>query len=197
MIKKLSFILIAVVFMTSCSTQRSIGNGAYSDISLNRDSDQYTLKRLEEVNAESRAIFGIPLDGDVAKKEGVIVRFNGIKLNAQKRIWPVLSMVALSVATGSIINDIAGYNDNGERTLGLALSSVIGIPIAGAINNQVWSDAALSRASWNANSELLQNNPEIDIFLNPKYEVKNNNGLWSQKATLKANVMGARILTDE
>ena len=205
MFKKLVFVAVITLFTVSCSTHRSIGNGAFSDISLVRDSDQYELKRLNEVKAESKALFGIPLDGNVAKKEGVVVRFNGIKINAQKRIWPVLSMVALSVATGSIINEAVGYKEeetdwgtyeSDEYKLGLALSSVIAIPIAGAINNQIWSDAAYSRASWNANSELLDENPEIDVFLNPKYEVKTKGGIWTQKAELSAKVMGARIITD-
>ena len=201
--KSLFFVFLSALLVTSCGTNRSIGNGAYSDISLVRDSDQYELKRLEPVNARSKAIFGIPIDGNVSKKEGVIVRFNGIRLNAQQRVWPILSMVALSVATGSVINTIVGTKDNtdnweeyGEDKLGLALSSVIAIPVAGIINNQLWSDAALSRAAWNANSELLQENSEVDVFLNPKYDIQTKTGLWMQKAELEVRAMGARILTD-
>lgn len=195
MIKNFTLILIAVLGLVSCSTQRSIGNGAYSDISLNRDSNEYTLKRLDEVSAESRAIFGIPIDGKVAKKEGIVVRFNGINLSAQNKFIPTLSMVALTFVTGSALHGVIG-DEIEEEALSYTISGVAAIPIAGAINNQIWSDAALSRASWNANSQLLQENPEIDVFLNPKYEIKTNNGLWSQRASLEAKVIGARIKTD-
>lgn len=203
--KILLFLLVIAFTFSSCSTSRSIGNGAYSDVSLVRDSDGYELRRLQEVNSESRAIFGIPL-GNSAKKEGVIVRFNGINVTAQKKIWPVLSMIALSVATGSIINEAVGYKtedtdygsyETDEYKLGLALSSLIAVPVAGAINNQIWSNAAYSNAAWNANSTLLEQNPDIDVFLNPKYDLEIKNGFWSQKVKLRARVMGATLLTDE
>lgn len=201
----LLFISISILSFTSCTTSRGIGNGAYSDISLVRNSDDYQLKRLQEVNSKSRAIFGIPL-GTSAKKEGVIVRFNGINVTAQKKIWPMLSMVALSVATGSVINEAVGYKtedtdwgsyETGEYKLGLALSSLIAIPVAGAINNQIWSDAAYSNAAWNANSVLLEQNPDVDVFLNPKYDLEIKNGIWSQKVNLRARVMGATLETDK
>lgn len=204
--KNFLLLLLAAVFtFSSCTTSRGIANGAYSDISLVRDSDSYQLKRLQEVKSESRAIFGIPL-GSAAQKEGVIVRFNGINVSAQKKFWPIVSMVALSVATGSIVNEVAGHKtedtewgsyETNEYKLGLALSSLIAVPIAGAINNQLWSDAAYSNAAWNANSTLLKQNPEIDIFLNPRYDLEIRNGLWSQKVELRARVMGATIETDE
>lgn len=185
---------ISLLF-SSCSTQRSIGNGAYSDISLVRNPDGYTVKRLNEVNTESKAIFGIPVGG-VASKEGIVVRFNGINLRAQQKFLPTLSMVALTFVTGSTIYGVIG-NEFDEDALGYAVSGVAAIPIAGAINNQIWSDAAFSRASWNANSTLLDQNKEVDVFLNPKYEIQTKNGLWTQRVNLKANVMGATILTDE
>jgi hypothetical protein len=190
----LSLLLVSLFLFTSCSTQRSIGNGAYSDISLERSSDQYKLKRLKEVNTSSKAIFGIPL-GKKSDKQGVVVRFNGINLSAQQKFLPTLSMVALTVVTGLQINGILdGVIE--EEALSYAASGIVAIPIAGAINNQIWSSSAYSRASWNANSELLEKNPEIDVFLNPKYQIKTKNGLWTQRVELKANVMGAEIITD-
>lgn len=115
-------------------------------------------------------------------------------------------MVALSVATGSVINELVGYKtedtdygsyETNEYKLGLGLSSVIAIPVSGMINNQIWSDAAYSNAAWNANSRLLEENPEIDVFLNPKYDLEIKNGIWRQKVQLRARVMGATLLTDE
>ena len=195
MLKKLCFIALTALFATSCSSHRSIGNGAYSDISLNRSSDQYELKRLPEVNSNSRAIFGIPVDKNVSKKEGIIVRFNGVNLNAQSRFLPALSMIAITAVTGSAIHEIVG-NEFDEEALGYGVSYLGAIPIAGFLNNQIWSDAALSRASWNANSELMQENQEVDVFLNPKYEIETSNGIWTQRASLNVKAMGARILTD-
>ena len=194
--KKLLLIVgcITLIF-SSCTTNRAIGNGAYSDISLVRDTDGYTVKRLKEVKSESKAIFGIPIGG-VSSKEGIVVRFNGINLKAQQKFLPTLSMVALTVVTGGAIYELIG-SEFDEEALGFAVSGVAAIPIAGAINNQIWSDAAFSRASWNANSTLLEENNDVDVFLNPKYEIQTKNGLWTQRVSLKANVMGATILTDK
>lgn len=194
--KNLLLLLFSILLFSSCSTQRSVGNGAYSDISLVRNFDEYTVKRLQEVKTESRAIFGIPIDGKVAKKEGTIVRFNGINFKAQQKFWPTFSMAALTFFTGSVIHGLVGHKIE-EEALGYAASGLAAIPLAGAINNQIWSDAAFSRASWNANSELLDKNPNVDIFLNPKYEIKTRNGIWGQRVELSAKVMGATILTDE
>lgn len=190
----LLLIFIILISFSSCTTQRSIGNGAYSDISLVRNSDQYELTRLKEVESESSAIFGIPTGGK-AKKEGVVVRFNGINLKAQQKFLPTLSMVLLTVATGGVIYEFVG-NEIEEEAIGLAVSYVAAIPVAGIINNQIWSDAAFSRASWNANSILMEENPNVDVFLNPKYEIETKNGLFGQKVKLKAKVMGATLTTD-
>lgn len=193
--KNFLVLALGLVLFSSCSTQRSIGNGAYSDISLERSSDEYTLKRLNAVKSESKAIFGIPIGGQ-AKKEGIVVRFNGINLGAQQKFLPALSMAVLSFATGSTIYGVVG-NEFDEEAIAIGVSAVGAIPIAGFLNNQIWSDSALRNASWNANSTLLEENRDIDVFLNPKYEIQTNNGIFSQKASLRAEVMGAIIETDE
>jgi hypothetical protein len=106
--------LLTVTLLTSligCQSQYGISNGAYSDISLNRDSKEYSIKRLKEVSVESKALFGIPIDKSVNKKQGLIVRFNGINLTASKRFWPIVSMVGVSLATGMVIQGIAGTKE--------------------------------------------------------------------------------------
>ncbi len=208
--KKIILTLLSVIMLTSligCQSQYGISNGAYSDISLNRDSKEYSIKRLKEVNVESKALFGIPIDKSVNKKQGLIVRFNGINLTASKRFWPIVSMVGVSLATGMVIQGIAGtkeidynntnyyYNDTSENKISLGVATLIGIPIAGAINNQLWS-SSLSRAAWELNNQLIEKNPEVDVFLNPKYDIDLKRGFWTQKAVIKAKVMGATIKTD-
>lgn len=204
--KKIISTFLTITLVTSligCQSQYGISNGAYSDISLNRDSKEYSIKRLKEANIESKAVFGIPIDKSVNKKQGLIVRFNGINLTASKRFWPIVSMVGVSLATGMAIQGIAGtkeiddvnYYDTAENKLSLGVATLIGIPIAGAINNQIWS-SSLSRAAWELNNQLIDQNPEVDVFLNPKYDIDLKHGFWTQKAVIKAKVMGATIKTD-
>ena len=203
------FYCILFVTMCSCSSSSKISNGAYSDISLNRDSKDYTITRLKEINKEEKAIFGIPTGKSLSKTGGMVVRFNGVNLTASKKIWPILSMVGLSVAIGTGISNISGFKKNepnynngyyytgysDEPNLPYALGIVLATPIAGIINNQIWN-GALSRAAYEANAQLLRDNDDIDVFLNPKYEFETSKGIFTQKAKINFRVMGAKIKTD-
>jgi len=198
------FYCILFVTMCSCSSSSKISNGAYSDISLNRDSKDYTITRLKEINKEEKAIFGIPTGKSLSKTRGMVVRFNGVNLTASKKIWPILSMVGLSVAIGTGISTISGfkkeeYYDGYYPTDRLNIPYAFGIalatPIAGILNNQIWN-GALSRAAYEANAQLLRDNDDIDVFLNPKYEFETSKGIFTQKAKINFRVMGAKIKTD-
>ncbi len=210
--KKIILLSLFAIVLSSCRSQVGISNGAYSDISLNRDSKEYTITRLKEINSESNAIFGIPTDKSMNKKQGLIVRFNGINLTASKRFWPIVSMVGLTFITGKMISAAGGYKEetikedywfgsyeytyvSDKPKIGMGLASIIALPISGFINNQLW-DGSLSRASWDANSKLLQDNNDIDVFLNPKYDIDVKRGIWTQNAKLKLRAMGAKIKTD-
>lgn len=211
--KKIISLAIAAILLMSCKSQIGVSNGAFSDVSLTRDSKEYQIKRLKEINAQSNSIFGIPIDKNMSKKQGLVVRFNGINLTASKRFWPIVSMVGLTLVTGEIISTASGYKTedrtypswNGgsytvsqqtdERNISLGLASLMAIPISGFINNQLW-DGSLSRAAWETNSQLLRDNDDIDVFLNPKYDIEVKRGIWTQHANLKLRAMGAKIKTD-
>ncbi len=212
--KKIILLSLFAIVLSSCRSQVGVSNGAYSDISLNRDSKEYTVTRLKEINSESNAIFGIPTDKSMSKKQGLVVRFNGINLTASKRFWPIVSMVGLTFVTGKMISSAGGYKqetvqgynywgggtyeytvDSDKPKIGMGLASLIAIPISGFINNQLW-DGSLSRAAWEANSKLLKDNDDIDVFLNPKYDIDVKRGIWTQNAKLKLRAMGAKIKTD-
>jgi hypothetical protein len=202
--KKIILLSLLSIVMISCKSQLGVSNGAYSDISLNRDSKDYSIKRLKEINTESQAIFGIPTDKSLSKKQGLVVRFNGINLMSAKRFLPIVTMVVLTATTGFAIQSFVGNKkedtgwgsyDTGEPKMSLALASLLAIPISGALNNQLWN-GSLNRAAWHANSELLRDNDDVDVFLNPKYDVETNYGIWTQSTKLKVRTMGARIKCD-
>lgn len=191
-------LLISVLFsFIGCSSYLQTANGAYSDISLTRDPDGYTVKRLAEVKETGKAFWGIPKNNK-NKKQGMIFRFNGINLDQANGFWPTLSLIGMSTF-GSLT--IAGIINPGwfyyEEYATLLLSTAITLPITGAINNALFSNSAYQTAAFNLNSKLLTQNPDVDVFLNPKYEIVKQNRLWSQEAKIKANVMGATIIVDE
>lgn len=192
-------VLAVITLCSSCSSYQSISNGGYSDVSLNRNSNEYELKRLEEISADGKALFGIPMKAK--KKQGTVVRFNGVDLGKSNQLLPILTMIGYTAITGFAINEIGGtkFDNNSfdvKDNIGLLPSFALALPVAAILNNYTWSGSALQNASWNLNSELLEKNPDIDIFLNPKYEIEFEQGVFTQKAKVKAKVMGATILTD-
>jgi hypothetical protein len=192
-IKLLIFGLIPM-FLFSCASNSLISNGAYSDISLNQDPDQFEIKRLNEVKSKGTTLFGVPIDKNLGNKTGMVVRFNGINLFGAKRIVPALTLVGLSIATGGVLQSAFGYSDSGGYKLPLAAASVLALPISGAINNQVWgSYMAAGRSAQHLNRELVEKNQDVDVFLNPKYNINYKNGLWKTDANISLKAMGATL----
>jgi hypothetical protein len=114
----------------------------------------------------------------------------------------------LSLVTGRVIQGISGYktetvdyggysysSPSDKHNLSLGVATLLAIPVSGFINNQIWN-GALNRAAWQANAQLLKENDDIDVFLNPKYDIETSRKIWTQHAKLKARVMGAKIKTD-
>tara|TARA_B100001287_G_C22379565_1_gene388136 strand:+ start:83 stop:628 length:546 start_codon:yes stop_codon:yes gene_type:complete len=178
------------LLLGSCASNQLISNGAYSDISLNRNSDEYDLKRLNEINSTGSSIFGIPLDESIGNNYGMVVRFNGVNVSGTKRILPILSLLATTVALGPAIGDIIGIDDQ-------ALATVAALPVAGMINNLTYGQiSSTSRAFQRFNRTLVEDNPDIDVFLNPKYQVKQEVGIFNSKTKVKGSVMGATLKTN-
>ena len=76
------FVLAAITLLTSCSRQMYTGNGALSDVSLQRNSSEYEIKRLNEIEVSGKSFWGIPSNSYNANKnkKGMVVRFNGLEL---------------------------------------------------------------------------------------------------------------------
>ena len=191
-------VLLSIVFIFSfvgCTSQMAISNGGYTDISLVRESKEYKIRRLKEVKETAKVVFGIPVS-NVQQRNGIIFRFNGINLNQVNSSLPVFTFIGMLVPVfaASYSNSI---NSNESAIGTLLLPTLVAVPIAGAINNLLWNNSAMKMASFNVNSRLIYENPSIDVFTNPKYEIENDNSLWTQTATVKAKVMGATIKTDD
>ena len=171
------------------------GNGALSDVSLQRNSSEYEIKRLNEIEVSGKSFWGIPSNSYNANKnkKGMIVRFNGLELGRTPKILPILTMVGYSFGVGGILQETFGFKDNGDYKLGTVPSLLLALPIAGAINNFSWSGSAFSGATNELNYRLVTDNPNVDVFLNPKYTIEYKMGFWRQSTNVKAKVMGATI----
>jgi hypothetical protein len=201
------FVLAAITLLSSCANQMYTGNGALSDVSLQRNSSEYEIKRLNEIEVSGKSFWGIPSNSYNANKNkrGIIVRFNGLELGRTAKILPILTMVGYTFGVSGVLQSVFGnkqetmgsgkytYTVEGDPKLGFVPSVLLALPVAGALNNFTWSGSAFSGATNELNYRLVTDNPNVDVFLNPKYTVDYKMGFWKQSANVKAKVMGATI----
>ena len=162
---------------------------------------------MNEIEVSGKSFWGIPSNSYNANKnkKGMIVRFNGLELGRTPKILPILTMLSYTVGVSGVLQSAFGnkeetmgsgnytYTVEGDPKLGFIPSFLIALPIAGAINNFTWRGSAFSGATNELNYRLVTDNPNVDVFLNPKYTIDYKMGLWKQSANVKAKVMGATI----
>jgi hypothetical protein len=205
--KKINYFFIILVFtsflFSSCS-KRSIGyqkdNSEQRIVQLTQEYDSLKLK---EINVEGRSIFGIPVVHKKNNKENnsINIRFNGIQLKSHSPILPILTLLALSYETGYILNKMIGRKDEvfqnnnivsiskgtGNYKFGQIGSSIVSLPISGALNNFLWDGIAVSSIPHNLKQGVFSNNSTIiDVYLNPNYDY--HLGWWAQKIKFKAKI---------
>ena len=207
------YLLITVSFLfSSCSKSLYTSNGARDQRPLLFD-NEYDIKELSDIKSTGTAFWGIPISQSKYKrKHGMIVYFNGVSLAKTPKILPILTLLSLDfLITTSVMQPIFGtkketyfysygYQEvTGENRLGLVSGLLLSLPIAGTINNFIWSGAT-AEASSTIERQLIEENPDTDLFFFPKYEVKEynvfNDGpkyLWWQKSEVNAKVKGATI----
>ena len=212
--KKLIIFIISIVLLGSCNQTKFISNGVTDNKPLIFE-DEYQCKNLKEINLEGSAFWGIPksteLSKDAKHNSGRIISFNGVRIMGSNKLLPVLGMIAYTAVIGTGLNVIFGTKDNfwfvdnfgnayyeSKSRLPLFPAMIIGVPLAGALNNLTFSHSALGIAGSGLNFKLITDNPDVDIFYYPKYEISNSIRFWTQKAYLKANVKGAtQIISSE
>ncbi len=203
-------LLLSVSFLTGCNKYIKSGIGGSTDVTLTRNSAEYDIKRLKPVELDGSALFGIPGFGTNNKnknKGGLIFKFNGVAIGSTPRIAPILTMLGFTYGYGLIaqelitVNRTTTYTDwsgntfrvKGRGPLQLPFAMAIGLPLAGMTNNLVWQGSAASGLTNQMYYQLVDQNPDVDIFTNPKYKIDYKHRLFTQKATINANVMGATL----
>lgn len=198
--------LFVLLSNSSCSKFLKSGNGGFSDVSLNRNSDEYTLKRIKQIEMDGNAICGIPGIGAQNNKNknkyGMVFRFNGIEIGATPRVLPIFTMVGLTWGYGQLAQSVFGRKKEevypgvsvpGDYRLRGGLQYVIGLPFAGATNNLLWYGVAASGLTNQMYYQLVDENPDVDVFINPKYKIDYSLKLFTQKAKVYMNATGATL----
>lgn len=190
-LKIITLIIIGTFSFTSCYSSMITASGGYSDISLNVNSDEFEIVRLEPVVSVSTQIFGIPNDEPIGYDIGNVNRFYSFNSIGTKKWMPIASLavieiipMSISITGFSLANYGSFYTGVGFLGMGLAV-------VAAGINNAIWSP--LNRAKQRLNRKLIENNPNVDVFLNPKYTIDNKLGFFTSTSRVSLSAMGATI----
>ena len=195
--------LFVIVIMTSCNQYLKTGIAGSTDVVLTKSSDEYTIKKLKPIELEGSSLFGIPGFGSNNKnknKTGMVFKLNGVTIGSTPRILPILTLLGASFASGRLIQEVVGkkLDFNGfyiteKYKLSTPIATLAGLPVGAIMNNLIWSGSATSGLTNQVYYQLVDENPDVDIFTNPKYKIDYQLGLFSQKAKVRADVMGATL----
>ena len=189
-----SLLIIVCLLFSSCSSSLYTSNASRDQRPLLFDGE-YDIEELGDIQSTGEAFWGIPISQQKYKrKSGSIgVYFNGVSLMKTPKILPILTLLTLDFFfTTSVMQPIFGEKketDNstewngseyvtvsnsystGDKRLGLVPGLLLSLPFAGTINNFIWSGAT-AEASSTIERQLIEENPDIDLFFFPKYQVK-------------------------
>ena len=188
--KKLMLTLIGALVLSSCASTQQAGNLSYADVSLNFSSDEFDIVSLDAVSASATSFFGISKNVN----ESAILDRSEFNTEAGTT-WGLLTMVTAipgAIAAGlaaGIEYDDYGYDD-GYNAGTVFVVSAIGIGIAGIINDVSWTGATKAKAIQKCNWALKQSNPNIDSFINPKYDVQYKKGVFGTECTVTLSAQG-------
>ncbi len=194
--KKSRFLFVAlIVILSSCGRQEyQTGSKGFADVSLTRNSSEYSAKRLKEVEAASSSFWGIPsaVRSNGVKGKGMIVRVNGVELAGFSHgpILPVLSLIGYTAGLGALASSVGNYGDGNIK---LPLACLVSLPVAGFLNEMTWRGAQIKTIQRSIDNSLLVENSNVDVFFNPRYKVEQHNGIWHSSTNVKANVIGATL----
>lgn len=204
-------ILFIALLGTGCSKRVLISTGANDHKPL-LFNNEYQTQDLKPITVEGSAFWGIPSfkkNNQNNNKKGFLFTFNGVEVGKVKRIFPILTLLGYSYGAAKLIQKIGGRNDDynsssyGEYNIKLIPAFILGLPISGTFNNLSWNNAAFSGASETLSYRLVDENPGIDVFFYPKYDIKKKNifseglinprYLWFQDIEVNARVSGATL----
>ena len=178
--KKLLALSLLCVFLGSCASQHSASNLSFVDVSLNYDSEDFDIFELQPVNRSAGSFFGFTSNDESSAQLDRSTYATG---NAT-------SLGAASFIIGAV-PIIISANAAAENTGGL--SAVVGLAstvLWGAYNDVVWSNTVKNKAIERCNYSLVERYPDVDAFINPKYEISWNKGFASSTCRVTLTAQG-------
>lgn len=193
--------LCALFCFASCADQQKlVANGARHEHPIHLG-DEYTWKELDPIDVQGKAVFGIPSNmdqSDNVSRTGLIINLDGPGGFRFPKVIPLLTMIAGTFTTATFLRDLGGSDYDfqaGKVTYSLPymLSLPLAVPIWGAVQNAVYSGIANSGVTDEMQRKLIEENPDVDLFFNPRYDIQYRQGLFTQESAIKAKLKGATM----
>tara|TARA_B110000037_G_C17027741_1_gene468137 strand:- start:84 stop:977 length:894 start_codon:yes stop_codon:yes gene_type:complete len=183
--KNLLVLVVASLTLFSCVSQQSASNLSFVDVSLNYDSEEFEIIDLAPITKNAGSLFGIT-SNDVASAVLDRSTFNvggGTSFGSATFFLGGVSsfFAASSVAVG-----------NGDDGLIIPFG-IIGAAIWGIYNDLLWSNTVKNKAIQRCNYELLVRYPDMDSYINPKYEINYTKGIIGTRCRVTLFAQGVRL----
>jgi hypothetical protein len=166
--KKLLYLFITGVILSSCASQQSASNLSFVDVTLNYNSDDFEIVELEPITRSAASIMGMTSNDG---KSAVLDRSSFNAGSATSFGTGTFILGAISSFTSGLVmmQDAGNYEAAVPVGIGFAL-------LWGAYNDLLWSNAVRNKAIERCNYALLEKYPDVDSFINPKYQISTNKG---------------------
>lgn len=163
--KKLFALSLLCVFLGSCASQHSASNLSFVDVSLNYDSEDFDIVELQPVNSSASSLFGISSNDE-----------NSAQLDRSTyTVGNATSLGTASFFTGAAAIWAAIVSADADEAAGPIW--LVSTALWAVYNDAVWSNTVKNKAIERCNYSLVQRYPDIDAFINPKYEISWNQGI--------------------
>lgn len=176
--KKLFALSLLCVFLGSCASQHSASNLSFVDVSLNYDSEDFDIVELQPVKGSANSTFGMSSNDQSSAQldRSTYAVGNSTSLGSATFIVGALPIMITAFTT-------AENSEGLSLLLGLASTALWGV-----YNDMIWSNTVKNKAIERCNYSLVERYPDIDAFINPKYEISWSKGFASTtcRATLTA-----------
>jgi len=176
--KKLFALSLLCVFLGSCASQHSASNLSFVDVSLNYDSEDFDIVELQPVKSSAISYLGVSSNDE-----------NSAQLDRSTyTVGNATSLGTVSFFTGAAAIWFAIVSaDVEEATYPIWLVSTA---LWGVCNDAVWSNTVKNKAIERCNYSLVERYPDIDAFINPKYEISWRQGFASTTCRVTLTAQG-------
>lgn len=185
-------ILISLLVLSSCSSRLYTGNGAIHN--ANFSTDEYKIKEIS-LSQSGTSYFGVPINQKSEDVSGFVFSFNGIQISKVPALVPALTLLAFTLQSGQLISSMGigtkeeSWHDH--RTPNIA-SYILGLPIAATANSLLWRGSSKGAAGSEINNQMLIENPDVDMFLFPKYTTQTE-GFYIENSLVELRVKTATL----